>query len=448
MPRTADDPLNLLSDLIEKARAGGAESADALLVATTGMSAARRMGRRERLERQESTDLGLRVFLGKRQAIVSTTDLSGPALEALVEHALAMARAVPEDPDCGLAGVDTLASKLPDLDSCDPQDADEELLDERARRAEEAALGTEGVTNSEGAEASFTRKRIALVGSNGFSGAYETTGHSLSVSVLAGEGTAMERDYEFTSAVHGTDLGAPERVGVEAARRAVRRLNPRKVMSTRVPVVYDPRVAWGVLIHLAGAINGAAIARGTSFLKERMGEAIFPEHITIIDDPHRPRGIRTKPFDGEGVAGRRRKVVEDGVLRTWFLDSYSARRLGLATTGHAARGVSAPPSPSATNLYLEPGQVSPEELLADIREGFYATEFIGMGVSGVTGDYSRGAAGFWIRDGALAEPISEVTVAGNLLEMFRHLTPADNLVFRYGIDAPTLCIEGMTVGGT
>jgi PmbA protein len=448
MMRTADDSLNLLSDLVDKARGAGAEAADALLVATTGLSAARRMGRRERLERQENADLGLRVFLGKRQAIVSTTDLSGPALDELVEHALAMARAVPEDPDCGLAAPEALASQFPDLDSCDPRDADEELLDERARRAEEAALGVEGVTNSEGAEASFSRTRVALAGSNGFSGAYETTGHSLQVAVLAGEGTAMERDYEFTHAVHGGDLEAPEWVGTEAARRAVRRLNPRKVMSTRVPVVYDPRVAWGVLIHLASAVNGAAIARGTSFLKGKMDEAVFAEGIAVIDDPHRPRGLRSRPFDGEGVAGARRKVVEDGILRSWILDSHSARRLGLTTTGHAARGVSSPPSPSVTNLHLEPGSMSPQELLADIDEGFYATEFIGMGVNGVTGDYSRGAAGFWIRDGVLAEPVSELTVAGNLLEMFRHLTPADDLVFRYGIDAPTLRIEGMTVGGT
>jgi PmbA protein len=448
MPPTADDSLNLLSELIGKARTGGANSADALLVETTGLSASRRMGRRERFERQEGSDLGLRVFIGKRQAIVSTTDLSGPALDELVEHALAMARAVPEDPDCGLAEPEELVSAIPELDSCDPDDADEGLLDERARQAEETALGVEGVTNSEGAEASFSRTQIALAGSNGFSGAYETTSHALYVAVLAGEGTEMERDYEFTHAVHGGDLDAPEQVGMEAARRAVRRLNPRKVESARVPVIYDPRVAWGVLIHLAGAINGASIARGTSFLKERMGEAIFPEGITIIDDPHRPRGLRSKPFDGEGVGGKRRKVVENGVLQTWILDSYAARRLGLATTGHAARGVSSPPSPSVTNLYLEPGGMSPQELMADIGDGFYATEFIGMGVSGVTGDYSRGAAGFWIRDGVLAEPVSEVTVAGNLLEMFRHLTPADDLVFRHGIDAPTLRIEGMTVGGT
>ncbi|MFQ5959252.1 MAG: TldD/PmbA family protein, partial [Alphaproteobacteria bacterium] len=288
----------------------------------------------------------------------------------------------------------------------------------------------------------------ALVTSAGFAAAYDASQHGVSVSVVAGEGTAMERDYDYAVARFAADLADAKAVGTSAGERAVRRLGPRKAPSARVPVVYDPRVARGLLSHLASAISGPAIARGTSFLKDRLNKPVFAPGITVSDDPLRPRGLRSKPFDGEGVATRARDVVSGGVLTTWLLDGRSARQLGLATTGHASRGTSSPPSPSPTNLYLAPGKQSPDALIAEIEQGLYVTELIGMGINGITGDYSRGAAGFWIENGALAHPVSEVTVAGNLKDMFRAITPADDLVFRYGVDAPTVRVDGMTVAGT
>jgi PmbA protein len=447
MPPQPTDALNILADLIGRARRAGADAADAVLFEGVSISHAQRLGKVERLERSESYDLGLRVFVGKRQAIVSSNDRSKEALEELTGRALAMARAVPEDPHCGIADPAELARDWPELDICDPDEPAAETLIAHARTAEEAALAVPGVTNSEGAEAGWSRSRVALAASNGFAGGYAGSGHSVSVSVLAGTGTKMERHYEYSSAAHGSDLKDPAEVGRIAGERTVKRLGGRKVPTCQVPVVYDPRVSRSLLGHLVGAITGPAIARGTSFLKDKLDQAIFPEWVTIVDDPHRRRGLRSKPFDGEGVANRRRAIVEKGVLTTWLLDLRSARQLGLHTTGHAARGTSAPPSPSPTNLWLEPGATSAADLIGGIEKGFYVTELMGMGVNGVTGDYSRGAAGFWIENGQLAFPVSEVTVAGNLKEMFRHLTAASDLEFKTGMDAPTLRIDGMIVAG-
>jgi PmbA protein len=323
------DALNLLDDLIAKAKAAGAEAADALMVGSVALSHAQRLGQVERLEREESQDLGLRVLIGKRQAMASTTDASPAALAELVERAVAMAGSVPEDSFCGLAAPGELARELPELEICDEVEPGTELLIERARACEEAARAVAGVTNSEGAEASWSFNRIALAGSNGFAGTYSTSGHGLAVSVLAGEGLKMERDYEFSSVVYGADLDDPEAIGQRAGERAVRRLGARKAATGKVPVVFDPRVSGGLLRHMASAINGNAVARGTSFLKDKLGERIFAQGITVIDDPHRPRGLRSKPVDGEGVANGRRKVIDDGVLTTWILDLRSARQLGL-----------------------------------------------------------------------------------------------------------------------
>ncbi len=444
---SAEDAPDLLADLITNAKGAGAGAADAVLFKSASLSLAQRLGAPEGLERAESDDLGLRVFVGKRQAIVSSTDISPRALAELAERAVAMARAAPEDPHCGLAEPPLLAREVPDLDLCDAREPGPEELAERARRAEDAARAVKGVSNSEGAEANWSLSRVYMAASNGFTGSYAVTRHGFGVSVLAGEGTGMERDYDFSSAVHAADLKDAEEIGRSAGEKAVARLNPRKVRTAKVPVVYDPRVAGGLLRHLAGAINGTAVARGTSFLKDRMGKAVFPASLAIVDDPHRKRGLRSKPFDGEGCANKRDNVVEGGTLRTWLLDLRSARQLGLATTGHAARGTSAPPAPAPTNLYLEPGPVTPTELMSDIESGLYVTELIGMGVNTVTGDYSRGATGFWIEQGEIAYPVSELTVAGNLTAMFANLAPANDLEFRYGIDAPTLRIDGMTVAG-
>ena len=439
------DRLTTLSDLIAAAKRAGADAADALLVSSASLSVRRRLGQIEQLERSEGFDLGLRVFLGRRQAIVSSTDPDPKGFAALAERAVAMARVVPEDPFAGLP--DAVAIPPRDLDLADTAEPSAEELLARAAAAEEAALAVAGVTNSEGADAGWGRYDIALVGSNGFAGAYARTSHSISATALAGAGTAMERDYDWSSTVHLADLDDPVAIGRRAGEQAVRRLNPTKAKTARIPVVFDPRVAGSLLGHLVGAINGAAVARGTSFLKDRMGQQVLAAGLTVRDDPLRKRGLRSRPFDGEGMPGEGRAIVADGVLTTWLLDWRSARQLGLASTGHASRGTGGPPGPAPTNLWLEPGTLAPAELMADITEGLYVTDLIGMGVNGVTGDYSRGAAGFMIRNGQLAEPVSEVTIAGNLKEMFLHMTPANDLVFRRGTDSPTVRLEGLTLAG-
>ncbi|HEX7775265.1 MAG TPA: TldD/PmbA family protein [Parvibaculum sp.] len=435
--------------LVSRALKAGAEAAEAVVVEGQSLGVSWRLGKLEDVERSEGRDVGLRVFVGKRQAVVSTTDLSERSLAPLIERVVAMARIAPEDPYAGLADRALLATSLPalDIDDATASQSAEDLA-AKAAEAEEAALAVAGVTNSGGASASTGRSGIALVTSEGFSGAYSGTSFSVSCSVLAGEGTGMERDYDYSSVRHLADLGSPRDIGRSAGERAVRRLHPRKVKSQAVPIVYDPRVSAGLVGHFAGAISGAAITRRTSFLQQAMGQKVFAAGITITDDPHRIRGLRSKPFDGEGVANRAMNLVEDGVLTTWLLDTSSARQLGLTTTGHAARGTGGPPSPSTTNLYMAAGKLSPEDLIADIKEGLYITEMIGMGVNGVTGDYSRGASGFWIENGKLAFPVSEITVAGNLREMFVNLTPANDLAFHYATNAPTLRVEGMTVAGT
>lgn len=438
--------LETLAALVEAAQRAGADAADALLVNSQALSVQRRLGKIEQLERSEGFDLGLRVFVGQRQAIVSSSDPAVRGFAALAERAVAMAKVVPEDPFAGLAALpDGLVSA--DFDLADLAEPSTEALIARAAAAEEAALAVAGVTNSEGAEAGWSRAEIALVASNGFAGQYVRTGHSLSAMALAGSGTGMERDYDHASTVHLADLDDPATLGRSAGERAVRRLNPRRPKTATLDVVFDPRVAGSLLGHLAGAINGAAVARGTSFLRDKLGQRIMPAGTTVHDDPTRRRGLRSRPFDGEGMAGRKRALVEDGVLTSWVLDWRSARQLGLASTGHAARGTSGPPSPGTTNLWLAPGSVTPRALMADIREGLYVTELIGMGVNGVTGDYSRGAAGFMIRDGELAEPVSEVTIAGNLNQMLMRLHAADDLRFRRGIDSATVRINGLTLAG-
>ena len=443
----ADDDRNLLDDLLKKAKARGADGADGMLARSISLSHAQRLGEIEKLEREESFDLGLRVFRGHKQAVVSSTDLSAEALDELVDRVLAMAATVPDDPWCGLADPDQLSTAAPELDMVDADEPSGEDLIAMARTCEDAARAVDGITNSEGAEAGWSRSQVALAATNGFSGGYTRTDFSVGVSVIAGEGTDMEGDYDYSQAVFRTDLEDPATTGTSAGTRAVARLGGRKMPTSGAPVIFDPRVAGGLLGHLTGAISGPAVARGTSFLKDSLNTAVFAPGITIVDDPHRPRGLRSKPFDGEGLANGKMNLVEDGVLMTWLLDLASARQLGLTSTGRASRGTSAPPSPSPTNLYLEPGTQSPDELMADIDSGYYVTSLMGMGVNGVTGDYSRGAGGFWIEDGKLSFPVTEMTVAGNLKDMYQNLTPANDLVFRYGTNAPTVRIDGMTVAG-
>jgi PmbA protein len=440
------DYLSLLSDLIRQARTAGADAADAVLINGTSLSVSSRQGKTEHLERSEGRDLGLRVFVGKRASIVSSSSLDPAGFASLVERAVAMAKVVPEDPYTGLAETWAPPEDF-DLDMADPAEPSPDELAARAAAAEAAAFTVKGVTNSEGADASYGRNEVVLVTSAGFAGRRVGTSHSISATALAGSGTDMQRDYDYHSTVYFADLDDPESIGRSAGERAIARLNPTRPATARIPVIYDPRVAGGLLGHLSSAINGTGVARGTSFLKEKLHQRVFAPGITIHDDPRRVRGLRSRLFDGEGTPTRAQALIEDGILTTWLLDSRSARQLGMESTGHAARGTSGPPSPTTTNLYLAAGSVTPAELMADIKEGLYITEMIGMGVNGVTGDYSRGAAGFMIRDGALAEPVAEVTVAGNLMEMFAHMIPASDLRFRRGVDSPTVRIDGLTMAG-
>ena len=437
---------DLADRLVSAARRIGADAADAVALRAVSLGVEVREGAVEESERSEGDDVGLRVFLGRRQAVVSTNDVSAD-VDGLAERAVAMARVAPEDPFAGLADSDLLARELADLDLLDPDLPNVAVLEQRARRAEDAALAVKGVTKSGGASASAGIGGMVLVTSGGFRGAYFSSGQSVSMTAIAGEGTAMERDYDYSTALHGADLDAAEKVGRTAGERTVARLHPRKVDSKRVPVIFDRRVAGSLLGHLAGAINGTAVARKTSFLKDKLGQRLFKPGIRVVDDPLRKRGLRSRPFDAEGVAGKPLAVIEDGMLASWILDCATARELGLATTGHAQRGVSSTPSPGSSNLHLAPGLDTPDALIEDIAEGFQITSLIGSGVNQVTGDYSRGASGFWIENGQRSYPVSEVTVAGNLLDMFQTLSPANDLEFRFGIDAPTVRVEGLTVGG-
>ncbi len=438
---------DLAERLVAAARKAGADAADAVAVRSVSQSVEIRDGAVEESERSEGDDVGLRVFVGKRQAVVSTNDLKGDSIATLAERAVAMARVAPEDKFAGLADPSRLARDFPDLDLVDPDLPAIGRLEELAREAEAAAMQVPDVTKSGGASASAGIGGMVLVTSHGFHGAYLGSRYGISMTAIAGEGTAMERDYDFSSTLHAADLESPEKIGRTAAKRAVERLNPRKASTGRVPVVFDPRVAGSLIGHLAGAINGAAVARKTSFLMDKLGEQLFAKGIRIIDDPLRKRGQRSRPFDGEGVAGRRLAIIEDGILATWLLDCATARELGRETTGHAQRGVSSTPSPGPSNLHLEPGPSSPDALMADIADGFYVTDLIGMGVNMVTGDYSRGASGFWIEKGKRTYPVSEVTIAGHLKDVFRSLAPANDLEFRYATNAPTLRVEGLTVAG-
>jgi len=438
---------DLAQRLVDAAKRAGADAADAIAVRGVSQGVEVRDGRVEETERSEGDDVGLRVFVGQRQAVVSTNDVSGDGIAKLAERAVAMARVAPDDKYVGLADPALHAHDFPDLDLLDRKVPTTAELEQRAIEAEAAALAVKGVTKSGGASASTGIGGMVLVTSTGFHGSYLRSSHGISTTAISGEGTGMERDYDFTSAPHASDLDSPTTVGRKAGERAVARFNPRKVETCKVPVVFDPRVAGSIVGHLVGAINGASIARKTSFLKDKLGEQLFSKDIRIIDDPLRVRGLRSQTFDAEGVKVKKTALIDAGVLTTWVLDSATARELGLVTTGHAHRGVSSSPSPGTYNLHLEAGAVTPKQLISDIKQGFYVTDLIGSGVNGVTGDYSRGASGFWIENGEITYPVSEVTIAGHLLPMFKSLVAADDLEFRYGVNSPTLRIEGLTLGG-
>ncbi|WP_423141203.1 TldD/PmbA family protein [Parablastomonas sp. CN1-191] len=434
--------------LVERARAAGADAADAVYGGGASDSVSVRLGKLEDVERSESEHVDLRVFVGARSASIGSSDLSADALRELAERAVAMARAAPEDRFAGLAPEDRLLSgAAPDLDIDDPADPSPQALRERAEAAEDAARAVAGVTNSEGGSAGAGRNVFALATSHGFVRGYAGTSHSLAASVVAGAGGAMQRDYAWRSAHHAADLADPESIGRLAGTRAVARLNPGRLTSGPMSVVFDPRVGDSLVGHLVGAMNGAAIARGSSFLRDRGGQQVLARGITIIDDPLRRRGLRSRPFDGEGLPTAQRELVSDGVLGEWLMDSAAARQLGREPTGQAVRGGGGAPGAGASNLHLVAGTVSPAALMADIADGVYVTELIGQGVNPVTGDYSRGAAGFRIVGGQLAGPVAEFTIAGNLVDMFAQMSAADDLEWHRAVNVPTLRVDGMTVAG-
>lgn len=440
--------LERCQDLISTARKKGADAADAVARAESSESIAVRLGDLEDVERSEGESIGLRVFVGQRSASIQTSDFTRESFETLAERAIDMARLAPEDQYAGLAPEDMLFSgELPELDLADAAEPSPQSLRERALAAEDAARSVDGVTNSNGGGASFSRAVMALVTSHGFARGYEAGAHGISASVVAGEGGNMETDYEYRTARHLEDLPDPQWIGTEAGRRTVARLDPGTMPSKAMPVVFDPRVGTGLVGHLLGAMSGPSAARKGTFLLGREEEQLFDSAVRIVEEPLRKRGLRSRPFDGEGLAATKRSLVEDGRIFGWMTNAASSRQLGVPMTGHAGRGGGGAPGVSASNVHIEPGAVSAKELMADIEEGVFVTQLFGQGVNLVTGDYSRGASGFRIENGEIGSAVAEITIAGNLVDMFRALVPADDLEFIQGINVPTLRIDGMTVAG-
>ena len=441
------DLLSIANDLVQMALKAGATSADAMAISARDQGVTLRHGVIEEFEQSESQDVGLRVFVGQSAALIGGSVLTRDGLQRLVDRAIAMAKLAPPDPFSGIAEPSQLATEFPDLDLVSKTETSMEQLQALAKRAEDAGLAIAGVTRSNGGSASSSRRSVAMAASNGFARSWDRTSFSISASVVSGEGTAMERDYDGHGASHFEDLESPEKIGTTAGERAVARLNPRKIASQRIPVLYDRRVASSLVGHLLGGINGGSIARGTSFLKEDLGKAIFAPNVTLVEDPHRLRGPASRPCDGEGLPTVKRHIIDAGMLTTWIMDLRAARQLGLSPTGHGARGLTSPPSASTSNIHMEAGTRSPEDMMKDFGTGLLVTEFIGSTINMVTGDYSRGASGFWIENGEKAYPVSGITVAGNLRDMFKALEPASDLVFRGGMNVPSCFLGEMTIAG-
>ncbi|WP_293677277.1 TldD/PmbA family protein [uncultured Phenylobacterium sp.] len=438
----------LLNEVVAAARKAGADAAEAVGAQRRSLSITVRNGALEEVEREESRDLGLRVFVGRRQATVSGSDISPEARAKLVERAVAMARLAPEDPYAGLADPDRLArGPLPDLDLFDPAEPSPEALEERARIAEAAARAVPKVTNSDGGSGSWSSSEWTIVTSGGFAGVHRASSFHIGASAIAGDEDGMETGYDGRSTRWQADLPDPETLGAEAGRRAAARLGARKIASTTAAVIFENRLAGSLMSPLIGAISGPAIARGTSFLKDKLGQRLFANGIYVTDDPHKPRGLGSSPFDDEGVANGPRNLIDDGVLTTWLLNSASARQLGLTTTGHASRGLAGPPGVSTSNLTFQPGERDQAGLMKDAGKGLLVTSMFGPSLNGNTGDWSVGCSGFWFEDGELAYPVNEITVAGNLLEIFGRVVPGSDLEIRGSANAPSLLVDGLAIAG-
>ena len=439
---------SLLHDVVGAALKAGADAAEAVFAERRALSVSVRMGELEEVEREESRDLGLRVFVGRRQAAVSGSDISAEARAKLIERVVAMARLAPEDPYAGLAPDEKLArGPFADLQLFDETEPSAETLEERARIAEDAARAVTGVTNTDGGSASWSQGQWSLVTSAGFSGPHRGSGFSVSASAIAGEGSTMERGGEGRSVRWSEDLPNPEFIGAEAGRRAVVRLGARKIASTTAPVIFENRLAASLLGPLIGAISGPSVARGVSFLKDRLGQPVFAKGVNIVDDPHKLRGLGSSPFDDEGVGNELRAIIDDGVLTTWLLNTSSARQLGLETTGHASRGLAGPPGVSTSNLTVMPGELDQAGLMREAGAGLLVTSMFGPSLNANTGDWSVGCAGFWFEDGAYAYPVSEITVAGNLIDIYARLIPGADLEIRGASNAPSLLVDSLAIAG-
>ncbi|PLR27751.1 modulator protein [Caulobacter zeae] len=439
---------NLLHDVVAAARKAGADAAEAVFAERQSLSVGVRLGELEEVEREEAKDLGLRVFVGRRSATVSGSDVSPEARAKLVERAVAMARLAPEDPYAGFAPKDRLAKgPFPDLDLIDTYEPTAETLEDQARAAEAGARGVEGVTNSDGGSSSWSSTVWRLVTSDGFSGQHAATGFGISASAIAGEGAGMERGGEGRSVRHAEDLPSPEAIGAKAGQQAVSRLGARKIGSTTAPVIFENRLAMSLISPLIGAISGPAIARGTSFLKDKLNQRIFAAGVQLTDDPHRVRGLGSAPFDDEGVTTVRRALIDDGVLTTWLLNSASARQLNLETTGHASRGSAGAPGVSTHNLTLEPGELDLAGLMGQAKDGLFITSMFGPSLNGNTGDWSVGCSGFWFENGQIAYPVTEITVAGNLIDIYGRLVVGSDLELRGASNSPSLLVDALAIAG-
>ena len=446
MPNQNISDKTIADHILAYARSNGADQADVMISRGESTEVTQRLGKREAVLRSEDIDIGIRVFIGKRQAMVASADDDKKTLEALTDQAIAMARVVPEDEWCGLENEYAPIAFKGDLDLWDDKTPSTEELLEMAAQAEDAARAVKNVTNSEG-DAFFSAGQSLYATSTGFMGEKKGTSRGISASVVVGKGEEKERDSEYPRARHTEDLKAADFVGRHAAERATSRMHPQKIKTQKVPVIYDRRVSTSILGHLAGGLSGTSVARGTTMLKDKMDQLVCAPHITICDDPYLARGLASKYFDGEGIIPSKRNIIEDGHLKGWFLDLKAARQLGLPPTGNGQRGAGGLPSPSSHNLYMMAGEQSREDMIADIKNGFYVTELMGNSVSLLTGDYSRGAAGFWIENGQITHPVSEITIAGNLKDMWMHMQPANDLIFERGTEVPTLRIDGMTIAG-
>ena len=439
--------LELAQETMNLALKAGATAAEAMVAESRDSSISIRHGVVEELEQSESRAVGLRVFAGQSSATIASSVLTKEARQKLAERVVAMAKLAPPDSYAGLADPQQLAQQQQDYDLVSKTYPSASELKKLVEETEAAGLAVKGISKSGGAGGSSSSSTTALAFSNGFAKSWQRTGFGLSISLVAGEGTSMVRDYYGSSANHFEDVESPSYIGAKAAERTVARLNPRKLESQAVNVIFDRRVSASLLGHLAGAINGASIARGVSFLKEKLGQQVFNSAVTIVDNPHRLRGFSSKSFDGEGLPTQRRNFIDKGILTSWIMDLRSARQLNLQSTASASRGLASNPSPSTSNLHMEAGTQSPEDMIRALNKGLLITEFIGNANNAATGDYSRGASGFWIENGEIQFPVSEITVAGNLNQMFLNLTPASDLEFRSSTNAPSCLVEGMTLAG-